>query len=154
MATSDIWEGYLASHWPRRGAFSGGVREAPGRKNHLQENHPLFQVSTHYGNFVIFLDSDSEWLLARGRAMQSSHDMCWDLEIGQRERGQPFSSGAPGYSQKGQPSATWNLGSEKPVLIQEHHQPPQQQVLAKDIVSFLSQNFPFFELLPNTSLGY
>ena len=30
----------------------------------------FFQVSTHYENFVIFLDSESEGLLARGRVVQ------------------------------------------------------------------------------------
>lgn len=68
----------------RRGGFSGVVKGIPGDESHGENiSFPLlgklwmliffflfFQVSTHYGTFVVFLDSESEWLLARGRAMK------------------------------------------------------------------------------------
>lgn len=67
----------------RLGGFSGVVREATGGETMESTSpslswkrldvyfFPLFPGQHNYGNFVIFLDSESERSLARGRAGQT-----------------------------------------------------------------------------------
>lgn len=83
LAPSGIGEGCLASCWLQETGLlwccQGGCRGENHEENIsvlLLEKlgiciSPLFlQLSTHYGNFVIFLDSEGAWLLARGKATQ------------------------------------------------------------------------------------